>query len=197
MDRLIYIGFTVLEFAKQHLYQFHYNFIKRKYNSNVRLCYTDTDNLLYLINTEDFYSDIYNDIFKFDTSNFAANNPYNFPRVNEKIPGLFKDEMGGDVITEFTGLSAKLYFINTLNTEIKKAKGISKCVTKRLKLSNYNDALTNDTTFKCKMNMIKSIKHKLYSQRVNKQVLNRCDDKVQVLPDQIHTVPWGYCDTIF
>lgn len=192
LDRPIYVGFTVLEYAKQHLYQFHYNFIKQKYGNNAKLCYTDTDSLLYLINTENVYQDIKDNIQEFDTSNFDKNNLYGIPIVNNKIPGLFKDEMGGELITEFIGLRAKLYCIKTEKDEIKKAKGVSKSVVKSLKIKNYLDCLLDDKDLKCKMNKIKSLKHALYSQQVNKLVLNRNDDKHRILSNQIDTVAWGH-----
>lgn len=197
LDRPIYIGFTVLEYSKQHLYQFHYDVMKNKYGNNAELCYTDTDSLLYLIYTDDFYHDMHDDLSKFDTSNFEINNPYHIPQLNAKIPGLWKHEVGGDLIIEFTGLRAKLYFINSVKTEIKKAKGVSKSVTCNLKLNDYNNVLWTNKAHRCKMNMIKSIKHVLYTQQVDKQVLERNDDKVQVLQDQIHTLPWGHCDSMF
>lgn len=197
LDRPIYIGFAVLEHAKQHLYKFHYDFIKRKYNDNAQLCYTDTDSLLYLIKTHDFYQDISKHLSQFDTSNFSSDNPYHIPRVHAKIPGLFKDEMGGEVISEFIGLRAKLYYINCVKTQIKKAKGTNKSVTKRLALSNYKQALLQNKIKKCKMNNIRSIHHVLYSQETSKVVLSRNDDKRQILQNQIQTLPWGHCETIF
>lgn len=197
LDRPIYIGFTVLEYAKQHLYKFHYDFIKTKYQNKARLCYTDTDSLLYLVKTTDFYDDIKKNISNFDTSNFELNNCYQIPRVNAKIPGLFKDELGGEVISEFTGLRAKLYCINTKKGEVRKAKGVTNSIKKKLHQGYYKTSLFNNKSFKCKMNVIKSIKHVLYSQQVDKVVINRNDDKVQVLPNQIETIPWGHCSTIF
>lgn len=197
LDRPIYIGFIVLEYAKQHLYQFHYDFIKCKYRNKARLCYTDTDSLLYFIKTTDVYSDIRGEIAKFDTSNFEVDNCYQIPRINAKIPGLFKDELGGEVISEFTGLRSKLYCINTIKGEIKKAKGVTKSVKNKLHKNNYKKALLTDKCFKCKMNVIRSIKHVLYSQELDKVVINRNDDKVQVLANQVETIPWGHCSTIF
>lgn len=122
LDRPIYLGFSILEISKTHLYSFHYSIMKNMYGNNIQLCYTDTDSLLYFIKTEDFYSDMKKNIRYFDTSNYEFDNKYNIPKSNMKLPGYFKDEMGGEVISEFVGLRAKLYCIDTDKKSIKKRK---------------------------------------------------------------------------
>ena len=68
---------------------------------------TDTDSVMHEIETDDFFEDIREDIKdKFDASNFEH---YSLPRLNKKVPGMFKDEVGGKIISEFVGLRAKLY----------------------------------------------------------------------------------------
>lgn len=196
LDRPIYIGFTVLEYAKQHLYDFHYNYIKSKYGSKAKLCYTDTDSLLYSINTLYFYEDIKSNILEFDTSNFEDDNIYNIPKVNAKVPGLFKDEMGGDVIKEFIGLRAKLYSIQSMKCQIKKAKGVSKHITKYIKPSQYLHTLKDNLNVRLRMNLIRSMKHVIYSQNIEKLVLNREDDKRQIMSNQVSTLPWGHCNSL-
>ena len=41
------MGFTVLEISKSEIFNFHYNFMIRKFNT--RLLFTDTDSLCYEI----------------------------------------------------------------------------------------------------------------------------------------------------
>ena len=45
LNKPIYVGFTVLETIKWEMYNFHYNFMIRKFNT--RLLFTDTDSLCY------------------------------------------------------------------------------------------------------------------------------------------------------
>ena len=83
------------------MYEFWYDYMKPKYNDNVKLCYMDTDSLIINIKTNDFYKDIANDVDKrFDTSNYEVNRPLPI-RKNKKVIGLMKDELGGKIMMEF------------------------------------------------------------------------------------------------
>lgn len=195
LDRPIYIGFSVLEIAKSHLYKFHYSVMKNLYGQDLKLCYTDTDSLLYIINTSDFYKDMKQNIQYFDTSNFEVGNVYNIPQTNIKLPGYFKDEMGGRVISEFAGLRAKLYCVNTEKTSIKKAKGIKKSVTKNLQMDKFKRCLYNNKELRDDMYIIKSKNHKIFTTKLNKLVLSRNDDKRNILTNKITTLPWGHYST--
>ena len=69
MNRPVYLGLPILEISKTLMYEFWYNYVKPKYNDNVKMCYMDTDNFIMHIKTEDFYKDIGNDTEEgFDTS---------------------------------------------------------------------------------------------------------------------------------
>lgn len=197
LDRPIYIGFTILELAKTHLYSFHYSVMKRLYQNRIQLCYTDTDSLLYLIYTENFYEDMKKNIKYFDTSNFENGNQFNIHKANSKIPGFFKDEMGGDIISEFVGLRAKLYCIDSLASSVIKAKGVKSSTVKKLDIKKYKRALQYNECLRDDMCIIKSKNHNIFTQKINKLVLSRDDDKRQIMEDGSKTLPWGHHKTVF
>ena len=97
-NKPIYVGQAILDLSKTLMFDFHYNFIKKKYGNKAELLFTDTDSLMYLIQTDDFYSDIKHDIRKkFDTSDYPQNHPSAIKTgVNKKVIGKFKDEVGGN-----------------------------------------------------------------------------------------------------
>ena len=43
------------------MYEFHYDYIKNKYDNKSKLLFTDTDSLMYEIKTEDVYEDFRSD----------------------------------------------------------------------------------------------------------------------------------------
>ena len=50
-----YVGMCILEFSKVPMCEFHYDYIKNKYGNKSRLLFTDTDNLMYEIETKNVY----------------------------------------------------------------------------------------------------------------------------------------------
>ena len=132
MNKPIYLGLSILEISKILMYEFWYDYMKPKYNDNVRLCYMDTNSFITNIKTNDFCKDISDDVeCKFDTSNYEVKRPLPIG-TNKKVIGLMKDELGGDIITEFIALRPKTYSYLTDNDKIdKKAKGTKKCIIKK------------------------------------------------------------------
>ncbi|KAK3698312.1 hypothetical protein QZH41_006011 [Actinostola sp. cb2023] len=121
-NKPVYLGMSILDLSKTLMYDFHYNYIKSKYGERAKLLFTDTDSLMYEIETEDFYKDISPDVRSlFDTSNYPKDHPSCIETgVNKKIIGMFKDEVGGEQITEFVGLRAKLYSYKMAEKEEKR-----------------------------------------------------------------------------
>ena len=132
-NKPVYLGMSILNISKTLVYDFHYKYIKKKFGSKAKLLFTDTDSLCYEIETEDFYKDISDDVQeKFDTSNFSLNHPSGIPTgINKKVPGMFKDEAGGEIIEEFVGLRAKQCAIKKLMVKKKKSVRVSREMSKK------------------------------------------------------------------
>ena len=54
MNKLIYLGLSMLDISKTLIYEFCYDYIKRKYRDKVNLCYTDTDSFIIYIELKIF-----------------------------------------------------------------------------------------------------------------------------------------------
>ena len=160
----------------------------------VKLCYTETDSFIINIKTEDFFEDISNDVEKwFDAFNYNENDKRPLPiGKNKKVPGLFKDELGGKIIT-VVALRPKTYaYLDDDGTNHKKAKGTKKYVIKqKLMFQNYKDCFFNNKTIYRSQEKFKSYNHDVYTEEVNKIVLSSNDDKRLQTFDIITTYPYG------
>ena len=196
MNKPVYLGMSILDLSKTVMYDFHYRYIKPKYGSKAKLLFTDTDSLLYEIETEDFYKDISGDVKdRFDTSNYPENHPSGIPTgINNKVVGMFKDEEAGDNIGEFVGLRAKLYsYKMEEGKENKRCKGIKKnVVEKSITHEDYKTCLQTGKEQLRRQNIIRSYEHVLYTEEVNKIALSATDDKRYLLKDSYDTLAWGH-----
>ena len=195
-DKPVYLGMCILDLSKTLMYDFHYNYIKKKYGDKAKLLLTDTDSLMYEIQTEDFYKDISGDVKdRFDTSDYKSDHPSGIlSGFNKKVLGMFKDEANGDIIDEFVGLRAKLYSYKMFKgEESKKCKGVKKSVVKKsIKHEDYKTCLTTGNEQLRKQNIIRSYKHEVYTEEVNKIALSASDDKRYILEDGINTLALGH-----
>ena len=166
MNKLIYLGLSILEISKILMYEFWYDYMKPKYDDNVKLCYMDTDSFIIYIKTEDFNKDIADDVDeRSDTSGYEVDRPLPTGK-NTKVIGLMKDELGGKIMTEFIALRPKTYsYLTDDCKEDKKAKGTKKCMIKReLKFNNYKDCLLlNDKVVLKSQQRFKSERHDVYT----------------------------------
>jgi len=187
---------SILDLSKTLMYDFHYNYIKKKFSSKVNLLFTDTDSLCYEIETEDFFKDISADVQeKFDTSNFSPNHSSGIPTgINKKVPGMFKDEAGGEIIEEFVGLRTKLYAIKKFDgEEEKKCKGVKRNVIKnKISFNDCKDVLFSGKEMLKTMNVIRSRQHNLSTEQENKVALSANDDKRVIRADKVQTLAHGY-----
>ena len=194
-DKPVYLGMCILDLSKTLMYDFHYTYIKKKYGDKAKLLFTDTDSLMYKIKTEDFYKDISGDVKdRFDTSDYPPNHPSGIPTgCNKKVLRMFKDEAGGQIIDEFVGLRAKLYSYKMFEgKEGKKCKGVKKSVVKEsIMHEDYKNCLFTGKEQLRKMNVIRSHKHDIYTEEVNKIALSPDDDKRHILEGQTDTLALG------
>ena len=195
-DKPVYLGMCILDLSKTLMYDFHYNYIKKKYGDKAKLLLTDTDSFMYEIQTEDFYKDISGDVKdRFDTSGYPLGHPSGIPSgFNKKVLGMFKDEVNGDIIDEFVCLRAKLYSFKMFEgKESKKCKGIKKSVVKKsITHEDYKKCLLTGNEQLRKQNIIRSYKHEVYTEEVNKVALSASDDKRYILEDGIGTLALGH-----
>ena len=173
MNKPVYLSQAILDLSKIVMYEFHYDYMVPKYGlEKLKLCYRDTDSLVYDIKTEDFYEDIANDVeARFDTSGYSKTDFRPLPiGLNKKVIELMKDELGGKIMTEFVALRPTLYSYKKLGgSEDKKCKGIKKCVVKKtLIFEDYKTCLFNDSTEYRSQLMFRSAKHEVYTIEVNK-----------------------------
>ena len=178
LNRLAYVGMCILDLSKMLMYNFHYNYIKKKYVNRARLLFTDTDSLTYEIEAEDVCKDFWNDKDMFDNSDYPENSPY-YCNANKKVIGKFKDEACGVPIVEFIGLKSKMYsYVKDNEKDGRTAKGIKKnAIKNNIKHKDYKNELLNSEQLHHKMKTIRSQKHQLGSYEINKVSLSCFDDK--------------------
>ena len=194
MNKPIYLGLSILEISWILMYEFWYDYMKPKYDNNVKLCHMDTDSFIMNIKTNDFYEDIANDVEdRFDTSNYEVNRPLPMRR-NKKVIGLMKDELGGKIITEFVTLRPKTYsYLTDDGKEDKKAKGTKKWVIKKMiKFNDYKKCLLNDQVILKSQQRFIGKKHDVYTENMNKRALSNNDDKRIISSNKITWYPYGY-----
>ena len=196
LNRPAYVGMCILDISKTLMYDFHYNYIKYKYDDKAKLLFTDTDSLMYEIQTDDVYKDLFVDKEKFDNSDYSKDSPFYFGE-NKKVIGKFKDEAAGIPIIEFVGLKSKMYsYIKDNGEGNKTAKGVKKNVIRNdMRHVNYNDVLMNNTQMHHKMRSIRSVKHQLGTYEINKISLSCFDDKRYIHDNGITSYAYGHYKT--
>ena len=179
MNKPVYLGQAILDLSKIVMYEFHYDYMKRKYaDDKLTLCYMDTDSLIYDIETNDFHEDIADDVEdRFDMSGYNDNRPLPIGK-NKKIIRLMKDELGGGIMKEFVTLRPKMYAYKIGSSELKKCKGIKKCMVKKtISFEDYKTYLFGGEASYRSQLMFRSSKHEVRMLEVKKLAPNRDDDK--------------------
>ncbi|KAE9523763.1 hypothetical protein AGLY_015823 [Aphis glycines] len=171
--------FVVLEISKYLMYDYHYNVMQKHYDDKIELMYTDTNSLVYYIQTDDFYNDLLNNLNllnRMDTANLPRDHPC-YIDERKKIPGLFSDETDGQ------------------DKEKIKAKGIrGHVVRNHVTIQDHKRYLFGDTSLEVTTSKvsIRSFKHKLKTIKSNKLTYNSFHDNRVILEDKVHTLAHGH-----
>ena len=120
-------AFAILDISKSVLYHIFYEKLMKAYSpERLSLFYIDTDSLLVSIENADLFEEMEKYSEWFDTSNFDPSHPL-YSTKNKGIYGLLKNETGSNLILEYVGLRAKMYYLLCVdNKEKPVCKGIQK-----------------------------------------------------------------------
>ena len=196
LNKPIYVGASVLDLSKLHMYKFHYEEMLPRY-SKIHLCFTDTDSLLYEIETPDIYADMAENTSAYDFSEYPVDHAL-YSLTNKKVIGKFKDELHGQILLEFCGLRPKCYSLLYLILggdfgEKQTAKGTKTSVRKAfLRHVHFKTSLNELSTVTVRQNTIQSKHHVLRSMHQTKVALTAFDTKRWICDDNIHTRAYGH-----
>ena len=198
MSKPVHVGMTILDLSKTLMFDFHYGYVKKKWE-NCEVLYSDTDSLVLWIETEDFFADISGDVAEwFDTNNYAKDHPAvvgGLPIVkeNKKKIGLMKDDCDGKILTEWVALRPKLYSFRTETGEKQKAKGLKKSMkNKSLRHENFLKCLKTGESQKRKQCLFRSRDHHIFTENMVKIALSANDDKRVILGNGVDTFGIGH-----
>ena len=215
-NKPIYMGAGILETSKLHMY----DHLKVKYGDKIQLIYTDTDSFVIEVETYDIYKDMYEDGHLYDFSDYPKDHQ-NYNVVNKKIYDLFKDDLNGKILTEFTADKPKMYSYEYIDNYLDMLKNfepdeyelikskmhsneyidnytiLNKNKHKGIKISvdlkhnEYKRALYKEELIYKSFYNLQLNKQKIYLDKINKIALNPFDSKRHWL-NNIESVPYGY-----
>lgn len=198
LDRLYAMGFSVLDLSKEHMFSSYYDFFQPALGiGNVEIVLSDTDS--FVLHIKHLGRD---EVFErigaiMDYSNYPSSHPL-FSNSRKAIPGYFKDENCGNIMTEIVGLRSKCYTTQVLNLNDKTltksvvCKGVGKAARNSLTLEAYRSCINSFNEVRVDMHCIRSKSHNLYTQKIRKIALSSSDDKRYLLDCGRHTRPYGF-----
>ena len=167
----LYIYGSHVKYLSGFYFRFHYNVIKAKYGDRASLLFTDTDSLVYSIQTEDLYQDMWNDKHLYDLSDYPTDSNF-YEDTNKKVVGKMKDEVPSGIVAEVVALKPKVYSIKIMKldsnggveyTTKKVLKGVQRDAQSVISHADYKKELENPEENTVTTRRIGSKLHKLYS----------------------------------
>ena len=205
LDKPIACGFQVLETSKHLMMEWWYDVLKAKYGDKVQLILSDTDSLLYIVETPDSYQDLVDMKDKMDLSAYPdvtlPSGSRLYDKTNKKVVGKMSDERPGEIVSEVVALKPKMYSIQTqpywfpttnVFNEASRAKGVPGSAKRKLTHSDYQQVLDDCGTSTATFRAIRSVNHVNKTIELKKRALSAQDDKKFILSNGIETLSYGH-----
>ena len=200
LDKPVFVGQAVLDYSKLEMYKLYYHTLSQcPLITKLQLVGGDTDSFFLNIATDTniALSDVFNSLEQhMDRSNYPPSHPM-YSAVNKAKLGCFKDETAGQTLEEMILLRPKMYSMKYRNADlepIKRAKGISKHIVRRMKHDIYREAFEDKKTTRVQMTIIQSKQHTLQTTNFNKRALSAWEDKRSWLNEN-ESLPHGHVDS--
>ena len=199
LDKPVFVGQAVLDYSKIEMYNLYYNILPQcPLIKKLQLVGGDTDSFFLTITTDMniTLSDVFNNLAQhIDTSNYPPSHPM-YSTVNKAKLGCFKDETAGQTLEEMILLRPKMYSMKYLGSDksIKRAKGISKHIVKRLKHDIYKEAFEDKKITRVQMTILRSLTHTVHTTTFTKRALSAWEDKRCWLSEN-ESLPHGHRDS--
>ena len=209
LNKLIYVGQSVLDYSKLEMYQLYYDTIKKcPLIDKTRLCGGDTDSFFLCLYTSPSTS--LDDIFlnmkdKFDSSNYDTDHPL-YSTENKAKLGRFKNESAGKIIEEFMIAKPKAYSMlyykmkeskiesknKTLEKEgIMRFKGVPRAVVQNFTHDHYRQAYHHDFESVEHFKLIQSKDHHVSTVNHHKRGRSFWEDK-RCWVSKNFSLPYGH-----
>jgi hypothetical protein len=182
LNKPIYLGFTILEYAKKQMYRYYYGVFKNLFKDEVCMLYTDTDSMI---------------LRMIKGPNYEKNIPKLQHYVSDRLIGMIKDEYEDEEIEAYIGLRAKSYCVKSTKKEKIVNKGIpARCNQRNLSYSKFVEIMHSNESMVVKFNKICSYNHNLYNMMVEKVAISSEDTKRYVKEKENKTYALGHKDII-
>ena len=199
LDKPVFVGQAVLDYSKLEMYHLFYKILPQcPLIKKLQLVGGDTDSFFLTIATDTHItlSDVFNNVAQYiDTSNYPPSHPL-YSTVNKAKLGCFKDETAGQMLEEMILLRPKMYSMKYKDTDtnIKRAKGISKSIVKNMRHNMYREAFKEKKTTRVQMTIIQSKQHTIQTTTFKKRALSAWEDK-RIWLSENESLPHGHVDS--
>jgi hypothetical protein len=202
LDKPIYAGAIILSESKRHMMRAFYG-MKRAFGftKDLNLIYTDTDSfILELVGDVKRTTELIEGI---DAQSIYPEHPEyaGVKLMNDKIPGLFKDELKGKSPLSVTAIAPKMYAIQFADEAHEKDKLAAKGIPQRLlkeghvKSSDYQHVVLEDGEHSVQFVRFQSIAHQIRTRSWMMRAMRNFYDKRHVCDDGLTTHAYGYKGT--